>query len=92
MNEWQEEIECIRSELLEAITHTRAEVDSQEYDISVLKRSTTDRLEELEESERNIWDVFNRVGQDMQAVVARLDDLDRRFSRIDRRLSHIEDN
>ena len=81
MNQWQEEIDSLRSQLEEAITRTRSEVDSQEYDLNVLKRSTTDRLEALEESERNVWDVFNRVGRDMEAVVARLDDLDRRLRR-----------
>ncbi|CAB5217684.1 hypothetical protein UFOVP209_4 [uncultured Caudovirales phage] len=91
MNELQEEIDSLRSQLEEVITRTRAEVDSQEYDLNVLKRSTTDRLEALEESDRNVWDVFNRVGRDMEAVVARLDDLERRLRRIDRRISHIED-
>ena len=83
MNQWQEEIDSLRSQLEEAITRTRSEVDSQEYDLKVMRRLLENRLQALEESERNIWDVFNKVGRDMEAVEARLVDLDERLSRIE---------
>jgi len=83
MNQWQEEIDSLRFQLVDAITRTRSEVDSQEYDLKVMRRLLENRLQALEESERNIWDVFNKVGRDMEAVEARLVDLDERLSRIE---------
>jgi tRNA A-37 threonylcarbamoyl transferase component Bud32 len=79
----QEDIDEVRSVLEEAIALTRAEVDSQEYDLKVMRRLLENRLQALEESERKIWDVFNKVGKDMEAVEARLVDLDERLSRIE---------
>ena len=83
MNEWQEEIDSLRSQLEEAITRTRAEVDTQEYDFKVLKRSLDDRLQALEESDRNVWQVFDQVGRDMKALEERLVALERRLRRIE---------
>jgi hypothetical protein len=83
MNNNEEDIDHVRSVLEEAIALTRAEVDSQDHDFKVMRRLLENRLQALEESERMIWDVFNKVGRDMEAVEARLVDLDRRLSPIE---------